>query len=166
MKRTSFDDVDSVVLNKGSVDRGFGRSSKFKPYTTVELNYAGGLRDEILIPDKDTSGYRTEESYRYLEDDGIAYPEADLREGEVVIGKVSPPKFLSETREISIHSKKENSVAMKQEEKGTIDAVFITQDREGNRIIQVRMRELRVPELGDKFSVPHGQKGIVGAIAK
>jgi DNA-directed RNA polymerase subunit B len=156
---------DSVVLNQGSVDRGFGRSSRFKPYTSIELNYAGGLRDEICIPDKDTSGYRTEESYKYLEEDGIVFPEADLSDGDVMIGKISPPKFLSEAREISIQTKKENSVALRQEEKGTIDAVFITQDKEGNRIVQARTRELRVPELGDKFSVPHGQKGIVGGIA-
>jgi DNA-directed RNA polymerase subunit B len=156
---------DATVLNGGSVDRGFGRSSRFRPYVSVELNYAGGLRDEITIPDKDVSGYRLEESYRYLEDDGIVYPEAEMREGEVVIGKISPPKFLSEAREISIQAKKENSSAIRQEESGTVDAVFVTHDKEGNRIIQVRMRELRVPEIGDKFSVPHGQKGIVGMIA-
>jgi len=156
---------DSVVLNQGSVDRGFGRSSKFRPYTSIELNYAGGLKDEIVVPDKDISGYRTEESYKYLEEDGVVFPEADLTEGDVLIGKTSPPKFLSEAREISIQTKKENSVAIKQEEKGTIDAVFVTQDKEGNKIVQVRTRELRVPELGDKFSCPHGQKGIVGGIA-
>jgi len=156
---------DAKVLNKGSVDRGFGRSSRFKPYTSVELNYAGGLKDEITIPEKDVSGYRTEESYRYLEDDGVVYPEAELEEGEVVIGKVSPPKFLSEAREISIQTRKENSSAVRQEERGTVDAVFITQDREGNKIVQVRTRELRIPEVGDKFSVPHGQKGVVGLIA-
>ena len=54
---------------------------------------------------------------------------------------------------------------MKQGESGTVDAVFITQDKEGNKIVQVRTRELRIPEIGDKFSVPHGQKGIVGFIA-
>ena len=156
---------DATVLNSGSVDRGFGRSSRFKPYTSVELNYAGGLKDELCIPDKDVSGYRLEESYRFLEDDGVVYPEAELREGEVVIGKVSPPKFLSEAREISIQTKKENSAAIKQEKKGTVDAVFLTHDKEGNRIVQVRVRELRIPEVGDKFSVPHGQKGIVGMIA-
>jgi DNA-directed RNA polymerase subunit B len=156
---------DAKVLNKGSVDRGFGRSSRFRPYVSVELNYAGGLRDEVCVPDKDVSGYRTEDSYRFLEDDGIVFPEAEMNEGEVVIGKTSPPKFLSEAREISIQTKKENSVAIKQEETGTVDAVFITQDKEGNRIIQVRTRELRVPEIGDKFSVPHGQKGVVGMIA-
>ncbi len=157
---------DATVLNGGSVDRGFGRSSRFRPYTSIELNYAGGLRDEIMIPDKDVSGYRLEESYRFLEDDGIVYPEASLNEGEVVIGKISPPKFLSEAREISIQTKKENSSAIKQEETGIVDAVFITQDKEGNKIVQVRTRELRIPEVGDKFSVPHGQKGIVGMIAK
>ncbi|MCG8687652.1 MAG: hypothetical protein MI892_22440, partial [Desulfobacterales bacterium] len=74
---------DAVVLNKGSVDRGFGRSSRLRPYVSVELNYAGGLRDEVCVPDKDVSGYRTEESYRFLEDDGIVYPEAEMNEGEV-----------------------------------------------------------------------------------
>ncbi len=156
---------DAVVLNKGSVDRGFGRSSRLRPYISVELNYAGGLKDEVCIPDKDISGYRTEESYRLLEDDGIVFPEADMKEGEVVVGKVSPPKFLSEAREISIQTKKENSSALHHEESGTVDAVFITHDKEGNRLIQVRMRELRIPEIGDKFSVPHGQKGIVGLVA-
>jgi DNA-directed RNA polymerase subunit B len=156
---------DATVLNKGSVDRGFGRSSRFRPYASVELNYAGGLRDEICIPDKDVSGYRMEESYRYLEDDGVIYPEANLESGEVVIGKISPPKFLSEAREISIQTKKESSSAIKQGERGTVDAVFITQDKEGNRVVQVRTRELRIPEIGDKFSVPHGQKGVVGFVA-
>jgi len=156
---------DATVLNQGSVDRGFGRSSKFKPHVSAELNYAGSLRDEITIPEKDVSGYRLEDSYRFLEDDGIVYPEAELIEGEVVIGKTSPPKFLSEARDISIQTKKESSSAMKQGESGTVDAVFITQDKEGNKIVQVRTRELRVPEIGDKFSVPHGQKGIVGFIA-
>ena len=156
---------DATVLNSGSVDRGFARSSRFKPYISVELNYAGGLHDDICIPDKDVSGYRLEESYRFLEDDGIVYPEAEMEEGEVIIGKVSPPKFLSEAREISIQTKKENSATIKQEKNGIVDAVFLTHDKEGNRIVQVRMRELRIPEVGDKFSVPHGQKGIVGMVA-
>jgi DNA-directed RNA polymerase subunit B len=155
---------DAVVLNKASVDRGFARSTYFRPYTAIELNYAGGLKDEIVVPEKDISGYRTEESYRFLEDDGVVYPEADLNEGDVVIGKVSPPKFLSEAREISIQTKKENSSAIRQEEKGVVDAVFITQDKEGNKIVQVRMRDQRIPEPGDKFSTPHGQKGVVGFI--
>ncbi len=155
---------DALVLNKASVDRGLGRSSYFRPYTSTELYYAGNLKDEICIPEKDTSGYKTEESYRYLEDDGIVYPEAKLVEGEVVIGKTSPPKFLSEAREITIRTRKETSSVIRQEEKGIVDMIFITIDNEGNKIAHVRTRDIRNPELGDKFSAPHGQKGIIGAI--
>jgi len=156
---------DAVILNKGSIDRGMGRSTYFRPYGATELQYAGGLADEIVIPDKDTSGYRTENSYRFLEDDGIAYPEADMNEGEVIIGKVTPPKFLSEAKDLSIQAKKEASVAVRQEERGTVDAVFISIDQEGNKIAHVRTRDSRLPEPGDKFSTPHGQKGVVGLIA-
>ncbi|MBI2628675.1 DNA-directed RNA polymerase subunit B'' [Candidatus Pacearchaeota archaeon] len=155
---------DAIVVNKSSVERGFGRSTFFRPYTSVELNYAGGLADEIIIPTKDIAGYRTEDSYRYLEDDGIVYPEASLKAGEVVIGKVSPPKFLSEAKDINIRAKKESSSVIRQEEQGIIDGVFVTLDEEGNKIVQVRTRDLRIPELGDKFSTAHGQKGVIGAI--
>lgn len=156
---------DAVVINQASVDRGFGRSSYFRPYKSIELNYAGRLKDEIVVPEKDVSGYRVEESYRFLEDDGVTYPGAKLHEGDVVIGKVSPPKFLSEAREISIQTKKESSSVIKQEEQGTVDAVFITHDSEGNKAVQTRMRDIRIPEPGDKFSTPHGQKGVVGFLA-
>jgi len=155
---------DALVLNKGSVERGVGRSFYFRPYSALEMNYAGGLKDEIVIPEKDTSGYRTEESYKLLEGDGIIYPEAEVNEGEVIIGKMSPPKFLSEAREISVKSKKESSVTMRQEEKGTVDSVFITEDAEGNKVVQVRTRDQRIPEIGDKFATSHGQKGVIGAI--
>jgi DNA-directed RNA polymerase subunit B len=156
---------DALVINKASVDRGMGRSTYFRPYSAIELQYAGGLADEITVPDKDVSGYRTEEFYRFLEDDGLVYPEADMKEGEVVIGKLTPPKFLSEAKDISIQAKKEASLAIRQEERGTIDAVFVTADREGNKIAHVRTRDSRLPEPGDKFSTPHGQKGVVGIIA-
>jgi len=155
---------DALVINKASIDRGFGRSTYFRPYVSVELNYAGGLADEIIIPGKDVSGYRTEESYKYLEDDGVVYPEAKLISGDVVIGKTSPPKFLSEAKDISIKAKKEASSVIRQEESGIIDGVFITLDEDGNKIVQVRTRNPRIPELGDKFSTAHGQKGVIGAI--
>ena len=156
---------DALVLNKGSIDRGIGRSFYFKPYSVVEMNYAGGLKDEIAIPEKDASGYKTEASYKFLESDGIVYPEAEVNEGEVLIGKMSPPKFLSEAREISIRTKKESSVSMKQEERGTVESIFITEDEGGNKIVQVKTRDLRIPELGDKFATSHGQKGVIGLIA-
>ena len=155
---------DALVLNKGSLDRGAGRSFYYRPYSAIEMNYAGGLKDKIAIPEKDTSGYKTEASYKLLENDGITYPEAEVNSGEVVIGKMSPPKFLSEAREISVRTKKESSITMRQEEKGTVDSVFITEDSEGNKVVEVKTRDQRIPELGDKFATSHGQKGVVGMI--
>jgi len=164
MTHEGYNMEDALILNKASVQRGFGRSTYFRPYTSTELNYAGGLRDEIVVPEKGTSGYRTEESYRFLENDGIVYPEAKLNAGEVVIGKTSPPKFLSESREISVKARKESSSVIRQEEKAVIDSVFVTQNREGNKVVQVRTRDQRIPELGDKFATSHGQKGVVGLL--
>src|SRR3990167_1630566 len=137
---------DAVVLNKESVDRGMGRSTYFRPYAATELQYAGGLTDEIVVPDKDVSNYRTEDSYRFLEDDGIAYPEADISAGEVVIGKTTPPKFLSEAKDLSIQAKKEASAVIRQGERGNVDAVFITTDNQGNKVAHVRTRDSRLPE--------------------
>lgn len=164
MTHDGYNMEDALVLNKGSLDRGVGRSFYFRPHSAVEMHYAGNLKDEIVVPTKDTSGYKTEESYRFLDDDGVVSPEAEINEGEVLIGKVSPPKFLSEAREISVRAKKESSVTMRQEEKGTVESVFVTQDSEGNKIVQVKTRDLRIPELGDKFATSHGQKGVIGAI--
>jgi DNA-directed RNA polymerase subunit B len=155
---------DALVFNKGSLDRGVGRSYYFRPYSAIEMNYAGGLKDEILVPEKDTSGYRMESLYKLLEEDGVVSPEVDVNEGDVLIGKISPPKFLSEAREISIRNKKESSVTLRQEEQGVIDSVFITSDVEGNKIVQVKTRDLRIPELGDKYATTHGQKGVIGAV--
>jgi len=156
---------DAIILNKGSVDRGLARSTYFRPYNSVELQYTGGLADEICIPTKDVGGYKTEKSYRFLEEDGIISPESKMEAGDVIIGKTSPPKFLSDMGEMSIaKARKENSVAIRQEEQGIVDGVFVTIDAEGNKIVQVRTRDSRIPELGDKFSTPHGQKGVVGAI--
>jgi DNA-directed RNA polymerase subunit B' len=165
MTHQGYNMEDAIVLNKGSVERGLARSTYFRPYSTIELHYTGGLSDEITIPTKDVSGYKTEKTYRYLEEDGIVYLEAAMDSGEVLVGKTSPPKFLSDMGEMSIAKvKKENSTSIRQEEKGVVDAIFITEDAEANKIIQVRTRDTRIPEIGDKFSTPHGQKGVVGAI--
>ncbi len=157
---------DSIVINKGSVERGLGRSSYFRPIVAEELRYSGGLMDEVRIPDKEVRGYRSERDYRFLEDDGVIYPEAKVDEGDVIIGKVSPPRFLSSMEEYSLatDSRRESSLALKHGEKGVVDFVSVTENEEGNKLIQVRLREQRVPEIGDKFTSRHGQKGVISVL--
>jgi len=156
---------DAIVVNKGSIERGLGRSHYFRPYSTEEMSYTGALKDKICIPEKDVKGYRAEKYYRALEDDGIAYVEAEVDQQDVIIGKVSPPKFIVEVEELIREKvKKENSVVIREEEKGIVDGVFITIGPNGDKIVQVRTRDLRIPEIGDKFSTYYGQKGVIGYI--
>ncbi len=157
---------DAVILNKASVERGFARSTYYRPAIAEELRYSGGLVDEVSVPNKDVKGYRTEHDYRLLEGDGIIYPEAVVKEGDVVIGKTSPPRFLSALDEynLSAATRRESSISMKHGEGGVVDFILITENEEGNKLVQVRVRDQRIPEIGDKFTSRHGQKGIVGLI--
>ena len=166
MSFQGFNMEDAIILNQGSVDRGFGRSHYFRPMVTEELRYSGGLLDEIGTPDKDTKGYRSERSYRFLEDDGIIYPEAQIAEGDVIIGKTSPPRFLNAMEEYNLASvaRRESSLSMGHGQEGTVDMVFLTENSEGNKLIQVRLREQRRPEIGDKFTSRHSQKGVISLL--
>jgi DNA-directed RNA polymerase subunit B' len=157
---------DAIVLNKASIERGFGRSTYYRPSISEELRYSGGLIDQICIPDKDVKGYKSEHDYKFLEQDGIIYPEAQVAEGDVVIGKTSPPRFLSSLEEYNLAAgtRRESSMAMKHGEHGIVDFILLTENEEGNRLVQVRLRDERVPEIGDKFTSRHGQKGVVGLI--
>ncbi|MCK4521763.1 MAG: DNA-directed RNA polymerase subunit B, partial [Nanoarchaeota archaeon] len=157
---------DAIILNKGSVERGFGRNTYFRQSSAEELRYSGGLIDEVSIPDKDVKGYKTEHDYRLLEGDGIIFPEAEVSEGDVIIGKTSPPRFLSGLDEYNLASstRRESSVSVVHGEKGVIDFVLLTENEDGNKLVQVRVRDQKIPELGDKFTSRHGQKGVVGLI--
>jgi len=157
---------DAIILNRGSIDRGFGRSTYFRPYEAEELRYSGGLIDNIKIPEKESKGYRTEQEYRHLEKDGLVFTGATLREDDVIIGKTSPPRFLGEMGDFSITAsiRRESSVALKHGESGIVDMTIITENEEGNRLVQVRVRDTRIVEVGDKFASRHGQKGVAGLI--
>ncbi len=166
MSYQGFNMEDAIIVNKGSIDRGFGRSHYYKPIITEELRYSGGLLDEVGTPDKDVKGYRTEKDYRFLEDDGIIHPEAKIVEGDVVIGKTSPPRFLNAMEEYNLatSSRRESSMSLAHGQKGTVDMVFLTENAEGNKLIQVRLREQRTPEIGDKFTSRHAQKGVISLL--
>jgi DNA-directed RNA polymerase subunit B' len=157
---------DAIVVNKGSIDRGLGRSTYFRPVVTEQLRYSGGLIDEIAVPDKDVKGYKSEHDYRFLEDDGIVFPEAVVGEGDVIIGKTSPPRFLSSLDEYNLanSARRESSMNLKHGEEGIVDFVIMTENEEGNKLVQVRIRDPRIPEIGDKFTSRHGQKGVIGLI--
>ncbi len=157
---------DAIIVNGGSLDRGFARSTYFRPVVAEEMRYSGGLIDEISIPDKEVKGYRSEHDYRLLDEDGIIYPEAKVSEADVIIGKTSPPRFLSNMDDYNLadNSRRESSMSLKHGEEGVIDNVMLTENNEGNKLIQVRIRDSRIPQIGDKFTSRHGQKGVISLV--
>jgi len=159
---------DGLIMNQSSVERGLFRTYYFKLYETFENKYPGGLVDKIMIPPKDVKGYLSEEDYRYLEEDGIISVGQRVKEGDVLIGKISPPRFIEEIEGFGqfFNINVDSSIVVKENEGGVVSNVVVYEDEEGNKSVSVLVRDHRLPLVGDKFETRHGQKGVVGIMYK
>lgn len=158
--------ADAIVVNRSSIDRGLHRICMFKTYEAEERMYPGGQKDKIELPTPEVVGYRGEEAYKYLAEDGIVLPESEVEGKDVLVGKTSPPRFLEEISVFGTveEKKRESSLSLKSGEKGKVDSVLITEGPGGNRMVKVRVRSIKVPEVGDKLASRHGQKGVIGLL--
>ena len=161
---------DAIVLSKSSVERGLGRTLFYRIYESESKQYPGGMRDNFEIPNADDNlrGYKGEKSYRLLEEDGIIASESRVTGGDILIGKTSPPRFMEEYRELDSSGpyRRDTSIGVRPSETGVVDTIILTQSAEGGKMFKVRIRDFRSPEIGDKFASRHGQKGVVGLLAK
>jgi len=168
MPYRGFNILDAVVLNKGAVDRGMGRSSYFRTYERIEERYPGGQVDRFEIPNEETVGYLGEEAYRKLTNDGLVNVESYVEEGDVIIGCTSPPRFLEEISEFGVvkEKRRESSQTIRRGKGGQVDKVIVTEAESGSKLVKIKVRGEMKPEVGDKFSSMHGQKGVVGAVVQ
>ena len=166
MPYRGFNMIDALILNKGSVERGFGVSSYYRSYSAMETRYPSGQSDKFMVPTEDVIGFRGEGSYNSLGEDGIANVESYIPEGGVVIGRTSPPRFVEEISEFGVVSeeRRESSVCARKHLHGYVDRVMETETIDGIRLCKVKVRTNLRAEVGDKFSSQHGQKGVVGAV--
>ncbi|MGI0100446.1 MAG: DNA-directed RNA polymerase subunit B [Candidatus Micrarchaeaceae archaeon] len=157
---------DAVILNKAAVDRGLGRSIAYKTYSDEERRYPGSQQDYFKVPAPTTEGYLGEHAYSKLSEDGIIESETYVKEGEALVGKVSPPRFLEEQTSFGVGEEKrrDNSITLKAGEEGIVDSVMLCETTSATRIAKVRIRSNKIPEVGDKFASRHGQKGVVALI--
>ncbi|EEH43458.2 DNA-directed RNA polymerase III core subunit RET1 [Paracoccidioides brasiliensis Pb18] len=168
MSYSGYDIEDALVLNKGSIDRGFGRCQVFRKYSTNLKSYSNGTKDKLKGPDRENG--LPVRKHALLDNDGLAAVGEKVNHGEVYINKVTPENALSSGITGSDAGRPITYIPSPQTYKlpdpSYIDKVMISSTEAENQLIKVQTRQTRRPEVGDKFSSRHGQKGVVGIIAE
>ena len=162
---TGYNQEDSIIMNQSSIDRGLFRSAFFRTYQTEEKNTLR-KKETIEIPDiKVTSGLR-HGLYSKLDNDGIISPSTRVSGDDIIIGKTDLILRFGEAIDQPSTGlrklKKDISIPLRSSENGIVDTVMITNNYDGYRMVKVKCRSIRIPQIGDKFASRHGQKGTIG----
>ncbi|KAI5664174.1 hypothetical protein M9H77_23497 [Catharanthus roseus] len=168
MSYSGYDIEDAIVMNKSSLDRGFGRCIVMKKMSAISQKYENGTSDRIIRPQR--QGYDAERM-QILDDDGLAAPGEIIRPHDIYINKESPkvirgpvtsPAGLSD----SDYKPSKQTYKGPEGETAVVDRVALCSDKNNNLCIKYMIRHTRRPEVGDKFSSRHGQKGVCGTIVQ
>jgi len=162
MSHTGYNQEDSVLINKGAIDRGLFSATIYHTEKDEDKNI---IRDEIIRckpnPAK-TKGVKFG-NYEKLNSQGFI-PENTLVENrDVIIAKIVPIK---ENRNDPTKTIKyeDQSKSFRTTEETYVDKNYTGRNGDGYNFAKVRIRTHRKPVLGDKVSSRHGQKGTIGNI--
>ena len=160
---TGFNQEDSIIVNQGAVDRGLFRSSIYKCFKDEERGVGADV-ERFGKVEASVVGAR-KANYGKVDDDGLPSLGAVVRNGDVIIGKRMAASQLGEDRK-----KKtivvDHSTILKSSEDMRVRRVFLSSNKDGARLARVCLDAVRVPEIGDKLSSHHGQKGVIGMILR
>ena len=163
---TGYNQEDSVMINRASLDRGLFRSIFYRTYKDEERkNQSSGEEERFGNPDPTLTRQMKNANYSKLDSTGFVPENTYVDSNDILIGKVVPLRVPT-GMVIPAGSKKYRDVSktMRNNECGWVDRIFRNRNGEGYSFAKVRVRQDRIPEIGDKFSSRHGQKGTVGMI--
>lgn len=158
MSFSGYDIEDALILNKASCDRGFGRCQVFKKTVLPLKNYANGVTDKVDAGTINLANPR----HGNLGADGLAMVGSRLNKGDTFAMKSSPVNTSVSAAATEFQTK---AINYKLPDHAYLDKLCVTENEaSGGTVIKFLLRQTRRPELGDKFSSRHGQKGVVGLI--
>lgn len=175
MSYSGYDIEDAQVYNRAALDRGYGRCIVLRKYDTVlkfqDVGAEQHVMDLVAPPPADRS--RRNERFHALGPDGIVSKGARVHPGDVLVNKMVPMPATAVPGTAASSSSSSSVVAYKPAPvvyRGTIPAIVdhvIVGPHGADSLevsVKVIVRDVRIPEPGDKFSSRHGQKGVVGLI--
>ncbi|NBO09008.1 MAG: hypothetical protein EBV30_06620 [Actinobacteria bacterium] len=166
MTYTGYNQEDSIMINRAFLQRGGFRSIFYRTYKDEEKkNQSSGEEERFFKPDPQVTRQMKNANYEKLAEDGFVPENQYVDNDDILIGKVVPLRIPTGTV-IPAGAKKFRDVSrtMRNNEIGWVDRIFRNRNGEGYSFAKVRVRQDRIPEIGDKFSSRHGQKGTCGMI--
>lgn len=159
-----YNQEDSIILNQASVDRGLFRCVVYHSYKD-EVKCSGTDKQKFCRPvDPSITNATKIANYDKIGDDGMPRVGEDIQNNDVIIGKAVT------TRDVYVDgANKQNidycqSTVVRHIEKSSVDMVCKSINKSGNGYVKVRTISNRTPEIGDKFTSRHGQKGVCGIL--
>jgi DNA-directed RNA polymerase II subunit RPB2 len=162
MSYTGYNQEDSVLINQAAIDRGLFLATIYHTEKDEDKNV---IRDEIIRckPDPTKTKSIKHGNYGKLNIHGFIPENTEVENRDIIIAKVAPIK---ENRNDPTKTIKyeDQSKSFRTTEETYIDKNYTGRNGEGCNFAKTRVRILRKPVIGDKFSSRHGQKGTVGNI--
>lgn len=162
MSYTGYNVEDAILINQGAIDRGLFRTTYYSMYEAREESSkrsaeSSDMRFADVLKMPEVAGVKKEFDYDSLDEYGLIREETEMDDRRAVIGRVTVSSDITQ-------GAVDSSVFPKKGQLGIVDKSFMTDGEEGTRIAKVRVREERVPAIGDKMASRAGQKGTIGLV--